>query len=289
MSKNLFLSGCLAALACCAACSKNEDSVEDKGAKLIFKYKFDPNQERLGNLGQPVSVPAGNAAQSPAFRVMSSHYLELAPGALTALGKGAVLYKHQETAKGGETAIDFASAKLAGDGEVFYEVPLKDVPAGKYEYLRVSLAYQNYDIKFNALGQEWTGSVASFIGFNSYITSYKIKDSTQQVNGNRKQGYWALETKYSVVSGQAPAGATTVPNPIAATSPVPAGSCVVTGPFDTPLQITGKEKQDVVVTVSLSVNKSFEWKDTNGNGKYDPLEGEAVVDMGVRGLKPLVN
>lgn len=289
MSKNLFLSGCLAALAFCSACSKNEDSVEEKGPKLIFKYKFDASQERLGNLGQPVAVPAGNAAQSPAFRVMSSHYLELAPGALTALGKGAVLYKHPETTKGGETAIDFASAKLAGDGEVFYEVPLKEVPAGTYEYLRVSLAYQNYDIKFNALGQEWTGSVASFIGFNSYITSYKIKDSTLQVNGNRKQGYWALETKYSVVSGQAPAGATTVPNPIAATSPIPAGSCVVTGPFNTPLQVTGKEKQDVVVTVSLSVNKSFEWKDTNGNGKYDPLEGEAVVDMGVRGLKPLVN
>jgi hypothetical protein len=289
MSKNLFLSGCLAALALFSACSKKENSSEQKGAKLIFKYKFDPNQERLGNAGQAVTVPAGNAAQSPAFRLMSSHYLELSPNAFTALGEGAVLYRHQETDKGGEAAIDFASAKLAADGEVFFEVPLKDVPAGKYEYLRVSLAYQNYDIRFSALGQELTGTVASFIGFNSYITSYKIKDSTLQVNGNRKQGYWALETQYKVVGGQAPAGATTVPNPIFASSPVPAGSCVVTGPFNTPLEITGKEKQDIVVTVSLSVNNSFEWKDTNGNGKYDPLEGEAVVDMGVRGLKPLVN
>ncbi|RPD41001.1 hypothetical protein [Chitinophaga barathri] len=289
MSKNLLLSGCLVALSIFSACSKNEDSAEGKGPKLIFKYKFDPNQERLGNLGQPVSVPAGNAAQSPTFRAMSSHYLELAPTALTALGKGAVLYRHEETTKGGETAIDFASAKQAGDGEVFYEVPLKDVPAGRYEYLRVSLAYQNYDIRFSALGQEWTGSLASFIGFNSYITSYKIKDSTLSVNANRKQGYWALETKYSVVSGQAPAGATTVPNPIAATSPIPPGSCVVTGPFNAALQITGQEKQDIVITVSLSVNKSFEWQDTNGNGKYDPLEGEKVVDMGVRGLKPMVN
>ncbi|WP_346318616.1 hypothetical protein [Chitinophaga sp. YIM B06452] len=289
MSKNLLLSGCLAALALCSACSKKEQSAGADGPKLVFKYKFDPNQERLGNLGQPVSVPAGNAAQSPVFRAMSSHYLELAPNAFTALGKGAVLYRHQETNKGGEMAIDFASAKLAADGEVFYEVPLKDVPAGKYEYLRVSLAYQNYDIRFNALGQEWTGSVASFIGFNSYIGSYKIKDSTLTVNANRKQGYWALETKYSVVSGQAPAGATTVPNPIAVTSPIPAGSCVVTGPFNSALQITGQEKEDIVITVSLSVNKSFEWKDLNSNGKYDPLEGEAVVDMGVRGLKPLVN
>lgn len=91
------------------------------------------------------------------------------------------------------------------------------------------------------------------------------------------------------MSAQAPAGATTVPNPLAGSSPIPAGSCVVTGPFTGALTITGNETKDVVVTVSLSINKSFEWKDTKANGKFDAREGETVVDMGIRGLKTIVS
>jgi hypothetical protein len=74
------------------------------------------------------------------------------------------------------------------------------------------LAYQNYGIKFNVLGQDLTGHVASFIGFNTYISNYKIKDSTVTVNANKLQGYWGLETAYGVFSGDAPA--TTVPIPL---------------------------------------------------------------------------
>jgi hypothetical protein len=98
------------------------------------------------------------------------------------------------------------------------------------------------------------------------------------------QGYWGLETAYGVFSGDAPV--TTVPNPIASSSPIPAGSCVVTGPFTIPLTITGKETKDIKVTVSLSTNKSFEWKDHNLNGIYEPLDGDSVVNMGIRGLVP---
>jgi hypothetical protein len=36
--------------------------------------------------------------------------------------------------------------------------------------------------------------VASFVGFNTYITSYKVKDADSlTVNGNKKQGYGAVE------------------------------------------------------------------------------------------------
>ncbi len=112
------------------------------------------------------------------------------------------------------------------------------------------------------------------------------------VNANRLQGYWAFETsvygvKY-VSQEQAPPGATTVPNPISASSPIPPGSCVVTGAFTSSLIITGSETQDKVVTVSLSTNKSFEWIDHNNNGLYEPANGDTVVDMGIRGLIPIV-
>ncbi|WP_417199593.1 hypothetical protein [Bizionia sp.] len=32
-------------------------------ANLVIKFKFDPNQIRLNNLGQPATIPNGNAAQ----------------------------------------------------------------------------------------------------------------------------------------------------------------------------------------------------------------------------------
>jgi hypothetical protein len=87
-------------------------------------------------------------------------------------------------------------------------------------------------------------------------------------------------------SGDAPANATTVPNPLFATSPIPQGSCVVTGKFVNNLVISGTETKDVVVNLSLSINQSFEWSEVNFDGKYEPAVGETVVDMGLRGLIP---
>ena len=109
-----------------------------------------------------------------------------------------------------------------------------------------------------------------------------------EVHDSRKQGYWAFEHPFGVIDGQAPEGATTVPNPLADSSPIPAGSCVVTGEFQEPLYVTGQETSDIVITMSLSVNKSFEWEDSNGNGKWDVDLEERVVDMGLRGLVPVV-
>jgi hypothetical protein len=294
-----------------SSCTKEttDDSTNSSTANLVFKFKFDPAQQRLNNIGQSSAMPAGHAGLDPVMNVMSAHYLELAQGPLTLVGKGAVLYKAEETSTGGAAAIDFAKAKMAGDGQVFITVPIKDVPKGEYEYLRVSLAYQNYDIQmhldtvFNIGGTsvpfsgDFPCTVASFVGYNTYIKDHTLKTKTLTVNGNRAQGYWGFECNASILgnnfifssSGQAPAGATTVVNPIASTSPIPPGSCLATGAFSTgKLKITGMETKDIVVVVSLSVNKSFEWKDTNGNGKWDATKGEAVVDMGIRGLIPIV-
>ncbi len=259
------------------------------GPRLYFTFKFDSTQQRLNNLGQPSVIPAGNAAQTPLFRKMSAHYIEMTPEALTGLGQGLVLYHAPETTLGGETAIEFDKSTLVGEGQEFFSIPLSQVNPGTYKYLRVSLAYQNYDIQFKYDTFNLQGSVASFIGYNTYITQHKPKDVSVVVNANKKQGYWAFETVGQVIQGQAPQGATTVPNPIFATSPVPQGSCVVTGPFAQPLVIQSNETKDIHIVVSLSVNKSFEWKDHNSpDGIYEPGAGDTVVDMGVRGLIPIV-
>lgn len=263
----------------------NEDSEEPM---LIVRFKFDPNQARLNNLGAPTPIPAGNAAQTPVFNSISSHYLEFAPDAYTQLGQGAVLYHAPETSEGGSNAIDFDRSKVVSEGETFVKIPLSQIAAGSYRYVRCSLSYQNYGISVWNNGVDYDGTLASFVGFNTYIGTHSIGNNFFPVNANRAQGYWAfaLDDLPYFSEGQAPAGATTVPNPLAATSPIPAGSCVVTGQFGNDLIITGNETGDIVVTLSLSVNHSFEWHEVNADGKYEPAAGENVVDMGLRGLVP---
>jgi hypothetical protein len=267
------------------SCKKDKTQNEPK---LIIKLVVDSTQARLGNLGTPVAIPAGNAGQHPLFNLISAHYLELAPNAFTPLGSGAKLYHAAETTAGGSTAIDFSKAIVKSAGEVFLEIPLKDLAAGSYEWARLSLSYQNYDVQFYYNNVPLTGTVASFVGYNNYISSFWVKNQTVTLNQNKPQGFWAFETINGVQTGQAPG--TTVPNPIASTSPIPAGSCVVTGQFATPFVITGNETDDITIKMSLSTNKSFEWNDLNGNGKWDVGPGtfENVVDMGLRGLIPIV-
>ena len=285
-----------------SACKKADETTQEP--KLIFKFKFDSTQVRLDGFGNPSVLAANHGAQSPTFNSMSSHYVELAPTAFTALGDGAVLYRNEETTSGGANAIDFSKSVLAGNNETFLSVPIKDIVPGSYQYLRVSLAYQNYNIDVRAetitgLQSDITGTLASFIGFNSYIRSFKVSDSTVTLNANKKQGYWAFETRAddfpypvqylpALIYGQVPEGATTVPNPIAATSPIPLNSCVVTGAFANPFVITGTETSDITVVVSLSTKQSFEWVEHSQQGFYEPAAGDTVVDMGIRGLIPIV-
>ncbi len=288
----LIVSAAVLALSSCDP-DKNEDTAITPNPRLILRFAFDPTQERLDNLGNPSTVPDGHAAQSPAFRDISAHYVELAPTALTWLGDGEILYDGPETDAGGATAIDFSQSIIVGEGENFLSLDLDQIPPGSYPFIRVSLAYQNYDINFIQSGLDLTATVASFIGYNTYITTHPINTQVLTVNDDKLQGYWAFETDVFgtpyTTSGQAPEGATTVPNPLWNTSPIPAGSCVVTGEFAEPLTITGNETGDIIITLSLSTNQSFEWIDTNPDGKYEPAAGETVVDMGVRGLIPVVS
>ena len=270
------------------------------GPKLIFKFKMDSTQARLNNLGQSTLVATGNAAQSPRFNGISGHYIELAKGDSVTVGGGTVLYRAEETTCGGSNAIVFCKSIVTKEGDVFFSVPLSQVTAGSYKWLRISLAYQNYDIKIRTTSAGTiNGTIASFVGFNTYVTKYKMKTAVMTPTagggpGNHLQGYWGLYTKvFSTdffADGQS--AKTTVVNPINASSPIPAGSCLVTGQFyktsmgvTQPLVITGSETSDVIITVSLSTNKSFEWTEVGtADGLFQPEAGETVVDMGLRGV-----
>ncbi|MCW3127008.1 MAG: hypothetical protein JWO03_2666 [Bacteroidetes bacterium] len=324
MLKSIIIGSILAAILIMTSCSK---TATNSHPQLIFKFVYDSTQVRLNAFGQPEAMPSGHAGQNPHLNVMSAHYIEMAQYDTDSLGKGTILYMTPNSTAGGSSAIDFSQEVLTPNNSIFYQRSLDSVTPGTYKWLRVSLAYQNFDAQlyvdttynYNYNGtnipvvvnQEFPCTVASFVGSNTYISSYTVKSQSVAVNANKLQGYWGFESSgtitgsylgypYSypfnyITQGQAPVGATTVVNPLFASSPIPAGSCVATGQFASetgnstaPLIITGHETSDIVVVVSLSVNKSFEWIDVHQDGKWEPSKGENIVDMGIRGLIPKV-
>lgn len=292
------------------SCNK-EETPEDTGPKLIFKFKFDSTQARLNAFARPSTIPDGNWGQSPVFHAMSAHFIQLAEDSLSPLTTN-VLYRNNEVTTGGDNAIDFSKSVIKKEGEIFYSVPLKNLTQGTYKWLRISLAYQNYDVKAIYRRNDvnggnpitFDGEVVSFLGFNSYVTSYSIKGENITVNGNLPQGSGAVKPYNIPFISTLPAikwtaaanTSTTVVNPFRVQLGIPSNSCLVTAPFTTPISITGNETSDIVVTVSLSTNKSFEWKDRNGDKLFEPVDGnnsnaplDSVVDMGIRGMRPIVN
>ncbi len=301
----------------------NDDAIEepaenDSTAKLRLQFGFDPDQERLDNFGNPSTIPQGNATQTPDFNSMSAFFIELVPTQFTQLRDGAVIYEApQQTAQNSspfDEAVVFSDAIVSDENEIFLEIPIKDIPIGNYEYLRASVTYQNANIRFNLKNlpsplptnlDNQKGTLASFIGFNTYIQDLTVSSQTLTIEADRQQGFWAFEpqldapyqdlyTQYvnssGILSGQAPIGGTTVVNPLAQFGvELPAGSCIVTGAFDQSLNITGEETEDVTLTLSFSINNSFEWIDNNNNGEWDfnlnDNTVEPLVDMGLRGLK----
>ncbi len=291
------------------ACDKAKVHPKEE-AQVVFKLKLDPTQVRLNGLAQPDPLPAGHAGLDPVYNGFSAHKIELVPHAFTPVNGGAMVYKGEETNMGGSNAINFSEAVISNDGETMVRVPVSEIAAGTYQHIRVSVSYQNYDITYNInnvpLGNGQTidlrqqkGTIASFLGFNNYITQVQPKDQSKTINANKLQGYWAFETSLAptfaafndIYTGEA--AATTVVNPLSATTPTPPGSCLVVGSFDgNGLVITGDETEDMEVELSFSTNKSFEWQDDNGNGEWDIDVSnntlEPVVDMGLRGLKPTI-
>ena len=296
-------------------------------ARLRFILKLDSTQVSLDNIGNPYTMPGTHKAQSPRFNKFGAHYIELASYDTTGVGRGTVLYVGSTvnttpvTVTSGTNsatftnAIDFTQLSLVPDGGELFSVPLSQVKPATYKWFRMSIAYQNYDVYYKinqgtsvnsyTLQSDYDGSgtIASFVGYQTYINSYLLKTQTVTVNAPKLQGYWAFETNFVLngvtytntpSQGQAPPGATTVVNPLFATSPIPAGSCLVTGKFvntsQSPqtLTITGNETQDIVVVVSVSTNKSFEWIEHSGDNTYNPLNNDTVTNMGLRGIIPII-
>jgi hypothetical protein len=289
------------------SCS-TDDEINPQEPKLNITFIMDSNAARLDNLGDPVAVPSGNAAQNPDFEILGLHFIGLYPDKFTPYDNGVTIFSSPTTEEGGIAAIDFENELFLTEADNQFSIPLSNVASGEYEYFRSSIGFQKYNITYNLRGAsaspDWpsglsddidiNATLASFLGYNTYIKNYTLTNQTVDVNANKLQGYFGLESNGEVAGqqvnefseGNAPQ--TTVPNPIDETSPVPAGSCVVTGKFPVTLMIPENPTEDINIQVIISINKSFEWQDGNGNNKYEPLLDEQVVDMGTRGVFPSI-
>jgi hypothetical protein len=98
---------------------------------LRFRMRLDSTQQRLNNIGAPASLPAENRAQNPRFNAIAVHYIELASSPYTLLGQGSILYQTASTSQGGSPAILFDSLVMVNDNEVFFEIPLSQIPDKK--------------------------------------------------------------------------------------------------------------------------------------------------------------
>lgn len=291
------------------SCSVSDEPINSEEFKLNITFIMDSNAVRLDNFGNPVAIQSGNAAQDPDFRTLGVHYIGLYPNEFTPYENGIKVFSSPITEEGGSKAIDFKNELFITEENNKISVSLKSINSGTYKYLRSSIGFQKYKIIYNLGGAStvdpnWPnglsddididGTLASFVGYNTYINNYSLKTETVNVNANKTQGYYGLESNGNILGYQfnkfteGIAPQTTVSNPIFATSPIPTGSCIVTGKFLTSLVIPENPTQDINIQVIISINNSFEWKDINGNGKFEPLLGEQVIDMGTRGIFPSI-
>jgi hypothetical protein len=289
--------------ACLGSCKKKPE------AQVHFIIKFDPLQERLNDKGVAVPIPTGRATQTPNLNQIGVECLEIAANANTPVNKGIPVFQSVLKSSGNETITDYAQLKMVKDGETIVSVPMSKLGVGKFEWVRLGVAYQNFDILFSMQEVPFAGnftdergSFAAFLSKSNYITTHTVATKSETINGNKPQGYWVFETKFPsayatlnrLFNGKIPDSTLTFVNPLHATAPLPTGSNLIVGRFDTPLSITGQENQDITVTLTLSTNKSFEWEESIlRNGKWDSNAQantgqpsvERVVDVGFRGLK----
>ena len=123
---------------------------------LILKVKFDPTSAPLNDSGFLYATPVGNGALTPTYNSMAPAYIELAPDLGTP--DSTVPYKsdfkytlfssENATDNFGHSGVRYTSLQITKDGEAMVSIPLNTITPGTYRFLRLAVAYQNFDILY---------------------------------------------------------------------------------------------------------------------------------------------
>jgi len=287
---------------------------------LIIKFKFNDTLPRMNDAGNIIgdSIGFGNAAVTPKFNSISVNFLALFANDSSKYADANPIYT---AAIKDSTAFNFSQYKIVSEGETFYEIPLSSIKAGTYKWLGAGLAYSNMDVPFridyvfnnNAYNSSYTGTVATLLGASTYVDSMKIKDNYTYKKSNQPQGFWAFESRFGfggfldsifTRNDYVATNGTTVVNPLFGNTIIPNFKTygITTGKIynnraykngefkleESPLVITGLETESIILELNLSTKNSFIWKDDNNNKMWEPFKGEPIIDMGFRGMRPII-
>ena len=84
-----------------------DDEMVPTGPVVKFKFQFNPDQERLGNLGQASTMPDDHAALIPEFNGMSVHFIEFVENEWTPYKGGQFIYQGAEVPANNPNPFDF--------------------------------------------------------------------------------------------------------------------------------------------------------------------------------------
>ncbi len=281
------------------ACEK-EKVIKEKALPipphLIFVINTDSSIFRLDSIGQIALLPAGHRAQSPRMNKFFVHYIELARD-FDSLGQGKVIFKADETTAGGNPSIDFSKAVLTANNQMAFSLPLTKIPLGTYKWLRLGVAYQNFDIKIKQGASHGVATYGSFLSSSVFVNTCKLKTlslSPTAGAGNIGCGYYMIEQRVggniSGAEGKLTDTLITQVNPMPY-SPVPKGKGIITCAFGSalgqlmPLTIDWNSSKNLVIRIKLSTNQSFEWKESGNDNWFEPDAGDTLKDIGFRGME----
>jgi len=261
------------------ACVKENDQQGmplPKLSQLKMILKFDSTQVRLDNYGNIAIIPTGHEAQSPLSYSVSIKQIELLRDSSADYYAGANYFYNSS-----------ATQQLAHEGIAFDEyISSHDAP-GTFKWIRVYFGLQNFRIRCKVNGNVVEGSLLSFLKPVNNENEYLINDSTIINDSTMNKGQWFLELDGGIspiLAGQVqPESAISQPNSLHYSWPAPSDLYVVTCPIN-PILSIGRPYYDTV-TLSISINKSFEWVEHSDPDYFEPLNGDTIVDFGIRGVQ----
>ncbi|MEO8085643.1 MAG: hypothetical protein ABI763_02420 [Bacteroidota bacterium] len=258
-----------------SSCDRNENEVPDKKfpeeTNLRIVIEFDSTQERLDNNGEPAPIAMGHQAQSTNFNSIYIKAIKFLKDSSGGYDSGADIYYNPDLwlASNGTTIDNSISAANA---------------LGAYNWIRVYFYQQKYQIKFKANGNEYLGTLLSFLWPENDGSQYLINDSTILNDSIIPQGSYYLElTGLSSILHSEITTQITQPNSLHYSWPSPANLYVVTCPISPSLVLNRPDSK--TITISISTNKCFEWIENSDPAFFEPFNGDTIVDFGVRGIR----
>lgn len=268
--------------------------------QLVLSASNDTSLERLGANGLPEPVAAGLGIAHMAGLVLQAQRVELLeqPDG----GRTTVLFELPPQSFGGISVLPNRRSLRIPD-RFFHVVPLEQISSGNYNWIRITpltisdlaarLQYDSIQAGGTRLPLLATGYLMGICSNNTLVDTIMNFRTVLGTNLVLQRGD-LLFTGQAITATQA-----TVPinllSVLRLAEPSLIGSAGAPNSRDLylkiengPLRIGSRETKSIYLDLTLGVNHSMEWTESNGNQLFEPAAGEQILRMGTRGGKALI-